>query len=78
MNETFENKALYSNQLKQTTLDSLLHIATKSQLNGLTNGDFNHFVNELKWLNPNMRLNCDGVDFVYNFVCKGFAVQTLL
>ena len=36
------------NQLKQTTLDSLLQIATKSLLNGFTNEDFNHFVNELK------------------------------
>ena len=44
------------NQLKQTTLDSLSRIATESKLNGFTNGDFNHFVNELKQLNPNMRL----------------------
>ena len=44
------------NQLKQTTLDSLLRIATKLTLNGVTDGDFDHFVNELKRLNPNMRL----------------------
>ena len=45
------------NQLKQTTLDSLLRIATELTLNGVTtDGDFDHFVNELKRLNPNMRL----------------------
>ena len=49
-------KTRLRNQLKQTTLDSLLCIATKSPLNGITDGDFSHFVNELKWLDPNMRL----------------------
>ena len=44
------------NQLKQTTLDSLLCTATESTLNGFTDRDFNHFVNELKRLNPNMKL----------------------
>ena len=44
------------NQLKQTTLGSLLRIATESKLSGFTNGNFNHSVNELKRLNPNMRL----------------------
>ena len=44
------------NQLKQTTLDSLLRIATELTLNGVTDGDFDHFVNELKRLKPNMRL----------------------
>ena len=44
------------NQLKQSTLDSLLHIATESPLNGFADGDFDHFVDKLKPLNPNMRL----------------------
>ena len=49
-------KTRICNQLKQSTVDSLLHIATESPLNGFANADFDCFVNELKWLNPNMRL----------------------
>ena len=44
------------NQLKQTTLYSLLYIVTESPLDGFANGDFTHFADELKQLNPNMRL----------------------
>ena len=49
-------KTRLRNQLKQSTLDSLLCIATKSPLSDFADGDFYHFVNELKQLNPNMRL----------------------
>ena len=43
-------------QLRQTTLDSLFRVATKSPLDSFTNGDFDHFVNKLQRLNPNMKL----------------------
>ena len=49
-------KTRLGNQLKQSTLDSLFCITTESPLSGFVDGDFDRFVDELKWLNPNMRL----------------------
>ena len=49
-------KTRLHNQLNQITLDSLLCIATEWRLNVFADGDFTHFVNELKRLNPNMRV----------------------
>ena len=49
-------KTRLPNQLKQTTLEAN-SIANESPLSDFTSGDFDHFVEELKQLNPNMGLN---------------------
>ena len=49
-------KTRLRNQMKQATLDSLLHIATETPSDGFNDEDFDFFVDELKWLNPNMQL----------------------
>ena len=49
-------KTRLRNQMKQATMDSILRSATETPSNGFTDEDFDFFVDELKRLNPNMRL----------------------
>ena len=48
-------KTRLRNQLGQTTLDSLLRISTESP-DAFQDDEFEFFANELKRLNPNMRM----------------------
>ena len=61
-------KTSLCSQLKQTTLDSLLGMATELPLNGFTNGNFDHFVDELMQLKPKHEvedINIETENFVF-------------
>ena len=50
-------KTWLRNQLKQTSHENLLYITTDSMKEGLDNIVFEHFVDELKHRNPDIRMN---------------------
>ena len=50
-------KTRLRNQLSQTTLKSLLRIATESPKEGFSDSQYKYFVNELKKNNPTMRMS---------------------
>ena len=50
-------KTWLRNQLKQTSHENLLYITTDSMKEGLDNIVFEHFVDELKHRNPDIRMH---------------------
>jgi len=49
-------KTRLRNQLSQTSLESILRISTEAPIDGFSDSDYEHFVNELKKSNPRIKL----------------------